>query len=635
MRSKQALLKTSGQALVEFVILLIIISAICLGMLYSSRLLTFDYWAQQEARYIAFEEEWVAKEGGTDAQNQLLNSLYFHRPAEISQLPAVKDTEDDGGLVQLLASHRSVPAPANSGARSVQPTMFAGLQKGAAVWSSRSKNLIPPNTRLGEYLVSSAYATQQRFPYRSQQLIQGDPPPPPRPNSLQPYVQGNKLELYVNRMLSRGEVGVQICQLQNGLLRKAGIPQAGGSLQRCAARVDQGLAEELVRSTSIREVYRQIGQSIDDGSGPERALAQALGEATAEGFYSFFDSEVRQAANNAPGEISSSWVDVGLTVASNSEIIRVLTEMRYLGSNIAVGSVLAGVAAVMSQNTSSWNAANEKEFEDDLREPLFLDALDPINIGIGGYTLGVSYLPIPPFIDDMFSMMFEGVMRNVLNEEDGLVGTLIDDSNKLIEVSFDARSGLQLPVVRKFGNAANMTVRSRFYLVTQPWHIHRREPGAGSYRGKGGQADGSDMETEEAVLRRRTFGLWLFPAQPGQLLSPILGVLSDEMDLSGALTAFQGFESFIGDIKSFIFNDNPLRLIGEAMEDVPILGDLDVTLPEWPSVRPDAYPRSVEMTGDKLYCPESDPSSCSARNFQDYVTEQRDNNPVPDPEFGD
>ena len=58
---------------------------------------------------------------------------------------------------------------------------------------------------------------------------------------------------------------------------------------------------------------------------------------------------------------------------------------------------------------------------------------------------------------------------------------------------------------------------------------------------------------------------------------------------------------------------------------MPGFNMVDFTPPRWPAVRPDAYPESVEMSNDL--------STGSPRTFNDFVEEQRDNNPPPKPEY--
>ena len=63
--------RSSGQAMVELVLMLFLIMGLCIGMLFSIRLLTFQFWAQQEARYIAFEQVWPSAAVGNPAQDPI------------------------------------------------------------------------------------------------------------------------------------------------------------------------------------------------------------------------------------------------------------------------------------------------------------------------------------------------------------------------------------------------------------------------------------------------------------------------------------------------------------------------------------------------------------------------------------
>src|SRR5262245_12400574 len=107
LRSRAISSHSSGQAMVEFVILLIVIMALCSGMLYCTRLLSADYWAQQEARYLAFEQEWAPREEYVDSVaepiQKLDDRLYFHRPRGVDAMDTDRKVDDAGGLNQLMS----------------------------------------------------------------------------------------------------------------------------------------------------------------------------------------------------------------------------------------------------------------------------------------------------------------------------------------------------------------------------------------------------------------------------------------------------------------------------------------------------------------------------------------------------
>ncbi len=616
--------------MVEFVIVLTIISLICLGMLYSSRLLTFQFWAQQEARFIAFEQDWVAKMWGSDPIARLEDGGFFHRPPVVGTLPDTREADDDGGVPTLLARRLPSELP--------EVTADATASSSARHFARRRTVDIPDqvvSTVLASLptVVSEAIASERLFPDRR---IWSEPRQqiPLVPNKDRSYLPGNQLETIVRQLMVKGEVGEQICARYAAQFRKYGVRElpvfmrtnVDGASANCVEFINNRFPEHLLRTTDLRTVFQTYGEELDAGVSATEGFEQALQEAVAEGFYSFFDSSVRNAFNDATGDLSDGMIMTGLTLAGDSGLQRMLTELRYLGSNIAVGMVAAAIADLALQSANSRNADAEKASEDALHTALFVDASDPIGIGVNGYWLSFDYLPIPPFIDMMFPLMFDGVMRNALSLEDGLFDPLIDESNKSIEVRFQAQTGLQLSVAQRFSNT-NKTVRSKFYLVTQPWHITRQQNANSGYRQKGDQDDDSDEETEEALLRRRTFGFWLFPSRPTELLTPILGVLSDELDLTGVIDVFQGFDSVIDTLKSFLFDDdtNPFLMLLTALDSLPLPGDPDISFPQWPTVRPDAYPRSTEIENDRL--------AGESRDYEKFIKEQRDFNPSADPEY--
>src|SRR5690349_10274759 len=96
-----------GQAMVEFVILLTIIMIMISGMLYFFRLHLYQFWAQQEARYLAFEQTWVpagyyaSHGGGPDSLLQGTADT-FMRPGVVSGLTATRNTSNFGSMADLI-----------------------------------------------------------------------------------------------------------------------------------------------------------------------------------------------------------------------------------------------------------------------------------------------------------------------------------------------------------------------------------------------------------------------------------------------------------------------------------------------------------------------------------------------------
>ena len=223
-------------------------------------------------------------------------------------------------------------------------------------------------------------------------------------------------------------------------------------------------------------------------------------------------------------------------------------------------------------------------------------------------------------------------MQNVLFEDDDLVDPLIENSNKLIEVSYRAQGGLFNLATQKVRGVEEAVLTSRFYLVTQEWHIPRRISANGDYREKGTQTDLIDEDTEEGVLRRRVSGLWFFPADIVSMLEPI-SFIPGLSALQPIFDAIEPVGEILGTLKSFLLVDNPIFNLINTLNEIPVLNLIVPDIPAWPAVRPDAYPGSIEMTGNDP--DEPDKLMGSERNFKDYVDEQREFNPPPDPTFND
>jgi hypothetical protein len=184
------------------------------------------------------------------------------------------------------------------------------------------------------------------------------------------------------------------------------------------------------------------------------------------------------------------------------------------------------------------------------------------------------------------------------------------------------------PAIRRRFNTENIRLRSRFFLITQPWHIDRRVDGTGDYRELGGQLDTVNDSTDEGVLRRRVAGFWLVPTPANGLVEPFLDVAGLE-GVSSLLSTVDVLSGALAVIKELLV-ENPLNKIFNAIKEIPGFNSLEPPLPEWPAVRPQAYPGSNEIEGDKLMAGSGD-----GRTFQDYIDEQREFNPEPDPTFGD
>lgn len=627
-------MRHSGQAMVEFVILLTIIMTLCAGMLYSSRLLTFEFWAQQEARYIAFEQTWVpsmwrTNEAGAvidDPIGELDNGAFLHRPELVGELEADKDINNDDGVTELIsgayASLRRVFSPEEStdGVKEA-PVMVAST---GSIWDRRTSTWFESEPF---ELLQTAHATQSPLVRRrvGGTSFPDNPRQAPRPRF---FYGESPLEGHFVRLMKTVGFGERFCGAANNYLAKQpmvldGHPFAAGD---CAERFDRDFGIHIARNLDYKEFFRDYEYQLDWGLGAQEALEVTAERAIANQFYSFFDDAVSVMFSVSVPYIVGGRLSTSAELADES-ITRMLADLRYIGSSAAIGAIIAAFSSINWSDPGNQSSDIAKELEDTLTDILHVDAANLLPVIGNGFLLSPEYLPVPPTFGPFAGGLFSGPMRAVLSKEaDSLETTLIDQSNKMAEVSYHADRGL-FPAARRRWDTSGKVLTSRFYLVTQEWHIPRREGRTGDWRDKGTQDDDLDLETEEAILRRRVFGLWLIPTPLSAFLEPILGAVSgtetgDVMEaMFGALEVLDGFVSLI---KDFIA-DNPFLDLIEGLSEIPGIGSFIPTLPEWPAVRPEAYPGSVEMQGDRM--------SGSVRSFPDYIEEQHNNNPEPDPEF--
>ncbi len=613
----------------------------CAGMITVIRLLGFQFWAQQEARYIAWEQTWAPHDFYSDPANEPISKLddsaYFGRPRIVSDRNAQKNVRNDDGLPELLswlapaATERSnFNKLIGETAESDAPIVLASRSE--PWWKGKSSEWFGPGGTLDRAFsaVEVAYAAVDRTIRSGKTELE---PVNVTPDPNDPTIDyRDRLEPRVKNFLNYAKVGPKVCGALKGFSKQHGDPAPLLPFRQpdCVSKVEDGLAHELAYGVDIKDFFRGYEQFMQSGFTPGGALDIAVRQEVAEGFYSFFDVLVQGGRAVATASLTLGRIDAagGLVDAS---VGRLLTDARYLGSTVAIAAIASQGAIIALNNPANQDANAELAFENNVNGILQMDAAGAIP-GVGGvpFLLGPQYLPVPPTFGALAPGLQESVMKNLLSqsEDDGLQETEIEQSNKLVEVTYDAAGGL-IRLSENVRGAEGARLTGRYYLVTQPWHLKRRQNGTGAYRDKGTQFDTASDETEEAVLRRRVLGLWLFPSDPGALLEPIslipgLGVLAP------VFQAFEPLGSLISTVKGFV-TDNPLFDIAQALSEIPVIGDLIPVPPVWPAVRPDAYPGSVEMTGNNPDDP--DRLMGENRNFSDYVTEQRNNNPEPEPDF--
>ena len=623
-----------GQAMVEFVIILIFIMAMCVGMLASMRLLTFQFWAQQEARYIAFEQTWAAHDfyptPSIDPITKLDNGGFFGRPDIVTNRDKVKTVNDDQGLSELL----SWLAPAattkiNDDSESIgemdsSPVMLA---KNESFWNRKATPWFAPGGSVDQALsfVSDAVATQAvTRSIKSSGFSPDETPQNPEDHPKTGNYQ-DRLAPKLKNFFHHAGVGNGVCEEFRDFAVRHDHPAfmqpfAGAD---CAEKIENGLANEIAYNLDIRDFFHGYEENIQNGFSPSQGLQLSVHEAVATGFYSNFDSLVTGSRALAIPTLVTGRID-GFNGVTGADAQRLISDLRYIGSAAAILFIDSAAGQIIASDPSVQNGVTAKSAEDAITQIIHEDADDAL------YFLSPVFLPVPPTFGAVAGGLQESVMKNLLSqsEDSDIRDEQIENANKTVEVTYKAAGGL-FSAAERIKSAENAQLTARFYLVTQEWHQTRRENKTGAYRQKGNQFDPKSDETEEAVLRRRTLGLWLFPSDPAALIEPI-SLLPGLGFLAPIFQAFEPIGSVISFIKGFV-TDNPLFDIAQALSEIPVIGDLVPVPPVWPAVRPDAYPGSIEMKGNEMDKP--DKLMKDDRNFSDYVTEQRDNNPDANPKF--
>lgn len=575
--------------MVEFVIMLTIFMTMISGMLYFFRLHLYQFWADQESRYLGFEQTWVPKAyyeaTGVDAETAIQGeAVDFSRPKIIGDLGVVRDRQPFGSMSDLIP-----------GVLSKNDTIIEDIEVGG--------------------LVKTAYASQPVGP------DDDSTPRLKKSNDVPPSILP-KLDQVLETRLRKGGFGGKFCDALVSTSEKYGVRTRINSLfgKNCSRKVENQLSHYIAVRADIPSIMHEMEGLVDHGVDIPNAVQQITTGIVAEGFYSFFYDEVNSRYGDAQGEIISHRTSTAIS-AADITISRMITDLRYIGSAAAIAAIIGEQAAISARSIGNRDSDAEKSFEDGVNTILHIDASDILPVVGNGYFLNPTYLPVPPIFGPLAPGLFSGTMRTALSLDAGDVGEMINESVKKVTVTYDSANGLFSGATRRFRTGAKL--ESTFVIDTDPWHIHRRENGTGAYRDIGGEFDQVSESTEEGQLRRRVNGMWLFPTPPDAFFDPILSFVGLDA-LTSLVDAFRPFGTFLGEIKSFLTN-NPLVDLTNTLSQIPVIGSIIPRFPVWPVARPDAYPGSVEMKDDR--------KMGNSREFKDYVDEQRDFNPPPDPEF--
>ena len=633
-------LRQDGQAMVEFALMLLVIMALLVGMVHVANLLNYDYWAQQEARYLAFEQTWVPasyyEATGETPQTLLTNGQYLHRPKSVSRLDADKDVSDEGSLSVLLSSLFS-PTDAHRGTEAGAGTKYAASSE--SIWHRSTSEWLAGIKRRTE-LVKAAYAGLSGDSGIKREVNEVEPSlyQPRLTQAILSEYSPDSLERGVYQVLETVDFGEKFCAGMRDVFSKHNWQPGvqAFSERSCGETYNTDFAIHLAQNVDMKGMFRDYAYQLEGGVDHVQAIDAVLQVEITNQFYSFFDDAVALARIGAVPYIVGVRAEKSLG-GSLQDVIRIITQARYVGSSIAVGLISGGqLTQVLGVDPTSRNVAAEKNLQDTIFSVLHADVPDV------SYALSPLYLPVPPMFFGGMSALQNAAMENVLRggedaigdffgdpagDDSDLIDPLIYNSNKESVVRYDSGKGIFPAAARRFKNDTTLT--SRFFLVTQPWHIPRRESPTGAYRQIGTQTDGIGEQSEEAMLRRRVAGLWLFPSAPGAFFKAPFEYL-DVDGLDAVFDVVSGVDSFIATIKTQLI-DNPITKLFDALSDIPLIGGLVPVIPKFPAVRPAAYPDSIELR-DQAHS-EDDQLTGEVRNFSDYIDEQLDYNPEPKPEF--
>ncbi|HQH26368.1 MAG TPA: hypothetical protein PLP17_03145, partial [Oligoflexia bacterium] len=533
----------------------------------------------------------------------------FRRPALVGRLPVNKAVRNDSGVAQLLAfvspqEHERRNLPAGSDAGEAAPVMLAASRK--PFWKRETKDW------LGELaVVESAYASQltQRLSGGLGELW----PPDDQEEDLSLRETSDRARPDVERgflhVLQDLEFGEEICPAFSAAMNSRGVSPGllGMDSPSCPEKINRGFGRHLGREVNFKEFFRGYEQLMQFGYPAAEAIEQTVRAEVAEQFYSFFDQLVRQ-SHGAAGALLGADSSL-VTLRSGNEIARLLAQLRYLGSQIALSKIVQKMNSAAALSTSNRDEFLERTRELQAKQVLHAEA-DQGQTGTNNeFSLSAAYLPVPLEFGSTLGKLQAGAMKNVLYRENHLIDPLVERSNKLIQVTYAATRGIFQAAARRY-DTENVRLTGKFYLVTQPWHIDRRIDWTGPWRTLGAQFDSADLETEEALLRRRANGLFVFPRDPWAMIEP-LNPLPVNLPFAGALS---GLSNTLQPVMSFI-EGTVLDSIADALNWIPRLGRVAVRIPRFPVARPDAYPNTQEFNPDN--------ATGELRSFSDYLSEQR------------
>lgn len=579
--------KQSGQAMVEFVIFLTVVMALCIGMLVTKRLLSFQFWAQQDARYLAYEQTWSAREyydnSGEEPIDLHAAGVSYGGPKQLNRITSIRRTSEGDRASSILSW--------------LLKDRINFLEKGSEELS----------------LVNTAYAKQLTKEMPDRLVVKNNK-----------NIKQTKLEINLQGFLEKADFAKRACSRLENFSKNKKINLIA-AFKNCEETLNSDFAKQLSRTLDFKNLLKQYQLRLENGDKPAQAIKDTVQLAATEQYFSLFDNKVKDARVTALAEIASD-TEKAIDSLEDSSVNKMLDEARYVSSAEAVQGIIDVADAVHNPNAP--NAAElEKDHAVFFGAFLFADAKDQFDES--PYDFNFSYLPVPRSFGSEGIRMQEVVMSSILDGDGDLSDSLINKSAKSIEVNYRAKHGLFPAAAKWLSSASEVELTAKHYLITQPWHVTRRN-GLGDYRSKGTQDDSADESTEEGILRRRTFGLWLYPSEFNYFASPIFNLAGLE-EVGSVLSLFEPFDTLLNELKKGLVK-NPFRSLVDALNQLPGIDKFKLVLPQVPAVRPDAYPKSKELSGNEIGTPDKMIQG-KVRDFKDYVDEQRELNPAPDPEY--
>lgn len=283
----------------------------------------------------------------------------------------------------------------------------------------------------------------------------------------------------------------------------------------------------------------------------------------------------------------------------HSRIVRYAHKLKrsphhYVGSESALATLDRELAKQVMTDPNPYKVLTyEKEFRNRMLDPSAQNSFNLRHSKLKGKSKD-------------FGSAFEGAMANVLQSDDSHE---IFASATTYNIKHPPPRGILLGNVIK--KVAGSEFDSSLVLLKNTWDTPRYDPKGRFYK-MGDQYSTAGSSSDEGQLRKRALGLWIVPTYPGRLVDPLEEIFPKRLTFT--LKAIRtAFGKYLPKMKKFIAGDNPLEKVARALHHAKVIGSPDFTLPEFPAVRPDAYPETEELS-DKL--------SGKQRVFKDYLKEQ-------------